>query len=297
MSLSHRRPHLPPAAPPAGDPYYHLYAPQPLQHPDPRQGVVTLFVAGLPDDVKPREIHNLFSRRPGFDHCLLEYTGRGNQAVAFVSFFTHHAALAAMASLNGSVFDPDNGDCLHIELAKSNSRKRHGGGGEVYRVIDKRVRTEENSDNDNNRDEGDDDVSGNDDGQGGSDGQSDEENDNSSDKNELPTDQSGEPGIKQQKGRSSSNDQPDKIPPCSTLFLSNLGQACTEKELEELLSKQPGFHVLKMRRRGGLPAAFADFTDIESSTAAMENLKGTILSSSDSDGLQIEYARSKMRKS
>uniref|UniRef100_A0A453QPI8 Uncharacterized protein n=1 Tax=Aegilops tauschii subsp. strangulata TaxID=200361 RepID=A0A453QPI8_AEGTS len=50
----------------------------------------------------------------------------------------------------GSVFDPDNGDCLHIELAKSNSRKRHGGGGEVYRVIDKRVRTEENSDNDNN---------------------------------------------------------------------------------------------------------------------------------------------------
>ena len=202
-----------------------------------------------------------------------------------------------MASLNGSVFDPDNGDCLHIELAKSNSRKRHGGGGEVYRVIDKRVRTEENSDNDNNRDEGDDDVSGNDDGQDGSDGPSDEENDNSSDKNELPTDQSGEPGIKQQKGRSSSNDQPDKIPPCSTLFLSNLGQACTEKELEELLSKQPGFHVLKMRRRGGLPAAFADFTDIESSTAAMENLKGTILSSSDSDGLQIEYARSKMRKS
>nr|BAJ95564.1 predicted protein [Hordeum vulgare subsp. vulgare] len=259
MSLSHRRPHLPPAAPPAGDPYYHLYAPQPLQHPDPRQGVVTLFVAGLPDDVKPREIHNLFSRRPGFDHCLLEYTGRGNQAVAFVSFFTHHAALSAMASLNGSVFDPDNGDCLHIELAKSNSRKRHGG-------------------------------------QGGSDGPSDEENDNSSDKNELLTDQSGEPGTKQQKGRSS-NDQPDKIPPCSTLFLSNLGQTCTEKELEELLSKQPGFHVLKMRRRGGLPAAFADFTDIESSTAAMENFKGTMLSSSDSDGLQIEYARSKMRKS
>jgi hypothetical protein len=99
----------------------------------------------------------------------------------------------------GSVFDPDNGDCLHIELAKSNSRKRHGGtmlslinrisllqqnaivnfntiqlitnfmlgGGDVYRVIDKRVhRTEENSDNDNNGDEGDDDVSGDGDGNG-----------------------------------------------------------------------------------------------------------------------------------
>ncbi|KAM0931792.1 hypothetical protein ACQ4PT_000086 [Festuca glaucescens] len=299
MSLSHHRLHLhlPPAAPPAADPYY-VYAPH--AHPDPqRQGVVTLFVAGLPDDVKPREIHNLFSRRPGFDQCLLEYTGRGNQAVAFVSFFTHHAALSAMASLNGSVFDPENGDCLHIELAKSNSRKRHGGGGDVYRVIDKRVhRTKENSDNDNNGDEGGDDVSadgdgGDNNGQGGSDESLDTENDNSSDKDELPADQSGEPGIKQQQRHSSSNGQPDKssteTPRCSTLFLANFGKACTEEELEELLSKQPGFHVLKMRRRGGLPAAFADFTDIESSTAAMNNLQGTILPSSDSDGLQIEY--------
>jgi hypothetical protein len=71
MSLSHR---LPPGAP-AVDPYY-VYAPRS----DPqRHGVLTLFIAGLPDDVKPREIHNLFSHRPGFDHCLLEYTGRGNQ--------------------------------------------------------------------------------------------------------------------------------------------------------------------------------------------------------------------------
>ncbi|GJN29629.1 hypothetical protein PR202_gb17878 [Eleusine coracana subsp. coracana] len=73
MSLSHRLPH----AGEVGDPYY-VYAPPPL-HPDPqRQGVLTLFIAGLPDDVKPREIHNLISHRPGFDHCLLEYTGRGN---------------------------------------------------------------------------------------------------------------------------------------------------------------------------------------------------------------------------
>ncbi|PNT76551.1 hypothetical protein BRADI_1g49340v3 [Brachypodium distachyon] len=280
MSLSHHR-LLPAAAPPLGDPYY-VYAPHP--HSDPqRQGVVTLFVAGLPDDVKPREIHNLFSRRPGFDQCLLEYTGRGNQ---------------------GTVFDPENGDCLHIELAKSNSRRRHGGGGDVYRVIDKRVnRREVNADNEHI---GDDDVSGEDEGEGkygegGSDEPSDTENDNSSDKNELPADQSGEPGIKQKKRQSPSNDQPDKssvdIPPCSTLFIENLGQTCTEEELEEVFSKQPGFHVLKMRRRGGMPAAFADFTDIESSTAAMNNLQGTILSSSDSDGLRIEYARSKMRKS
>jgi len=146
MSLSHR---LPPGAP-AVDPYY-VYAPRPDPH---RQGVLTLFVAGLPDDVKPREIHNLFSHRPGFDHCLLEYTGRGNQAVAFVTFFTHEAALSAMTSLNGTIFDPDTGDRLHIELAKSTSRRPRGGG-DVYRVIDKRAnKPEGNADHENFGEEG-----------------------------------------------------------------------------------------------------------------------------------------------
>ncbi|XXG61345.1 hypothetical protein AAC387_Pa04g3030 [Persea americana] len=38
----------------------------------------TLVVGGLLDDVKPREIHNLFRRCPGFDTCKLKYTGKGN---------------------------------------------------------------------------------------------------------------------------------------------------------------------------------------------------------------------------
>lgn len=300
MSLSHR---LPPAAA-AVDPYY-VYA----AHPDPqRQGVLTLFVAGLPDDVKPREIHNLFSHRPAFDHCLLEYTGRGNQAVAFVTFFTHEAALSAMSSLNGTIFDPESGDRLHIELAKSTSRRPRGGV-EGYRVIDKRAnKTEGNADHENVGDEDDDEVWGEDEdggndnnGDGGSDEPSGTENENPSDKNELPTDQSDQPGHKQQNGQSLSNEGRDKsssdIPPCSTIFIANLGHTCTEDELKEVLSKEPGFHVLKMRRRGGMPVAFADFTDIESSTAAMNRLQGTVLASSDNDGLHIEYARSKMRKS
>jgi hypothetical protein len=27
-----------------------------------------------------------------------------------------------------------------------------------------------------------------------------------------------------------------------------------------IIDRQPGFHLLKMRRRGGMPVAFADFT-------------------------------------
>lgn len=67
---------------PPHDPYYlQQQPPLPPQQQDysDRSVINTLFVSGLPDDVKAREIHNLFRRRPGFDSCQLKYTGRGNQ--------------------------------------------------------------------------------------------------------------------------------------------------------------------------------------------------------------------------
>ncbi|XP_031093123.1 uncharacterized protein LOC115997669 isoform X1 [Ipomoea triloba] len=69
-------------------PYDPYFRPQPLPLPDyaytvgnknERDMIRTLFVSGLPDDVKAREIHNLFCRRPGFESCQLKYTGRGDQ--------------------------------------------------------------------------------------------------------------------------------------------------------------------------------------------------------------------------
>ncbi|KAK6937182.1 hypothetical protein RJ641_034212 [Dillenia turbinata] len=55
------------------------------QHYNYDSGINTLFISGLPDDVKPHEIHNLFRHRPSFDSCQLLYTGHGNQAVKQVS--------------------------------------------------------------------------------------------------------------------------------------------------------------------------------------------------------------------
>ncbi|RWW31379.1 hypothetical protein GW17_00003994 [Ensete ventricosum] len=118
-------------------PHSHHHQPHPAPPPAPpvvyskpeQQRIKTLFVSGLPDDVKPREIHNLFRRRPGFDSCQLEYTGRGDQVaafaplfvwgfdasrffgvrspyfvayrvVAFATFFNHQSAIAAMSSLD-----------------------------------------------------------------------------------------------------------------------------------------------------------------------------------------------------
>ncbi|KAL3618090.1 hypothetical protein CASFOL_038411 [Castilleja foliolosa] len=112
------------AHPPLYKPYY--LAPPPPVYGYPAgegNGINTLFVSGLPDDVMPREIHNLFRNRPGFESCQLKYTGRANQVVAFATFANHQSAIAALHSLNGVKFDPQTGSTLHIELARSNSRR------------------------------------------------------------------------------------------------------------------------------------------------------------------------------
>ncbi|XP_028088855.1 RNA-binding protein with multiple splicing 2-like [Camellia sinensis] len=105
------------------DPYYLHQAPEYGFNND-RNGINTLFVSGLPDNVKAREIHNLFRRRSGFDSCQLKYTGRGSQVVAFATFVNHQSAMAALHSLNGVKFYTQTGSVLHIEMARSNSRRK-----------------------------------------------------------------------------------------------------------------------------------------------------------------------------
>ncbi|XP_074564992.1 uncharacterized protein LOC141821466 [Curcuma longa] len=83
-------------------------------------------------------------------------------------------------------------------------------------------------------------------------------------------------------------------PPCPTLFVSNLGPSCTEKELTQVFSRCPGFLKLKMQNKKSVPVAFVDFEDVKSSTAAFNHLQGTILDSSGRDGMRLEYAKTRM---
>ncbi|KAJ7951646.1 RNA-binding protein with multiple splicing [Quillaja saponaria] len=258
------------------DPHY-------LLQQDDRSNINTLFVSGLPDDVKAREIHNLFRRRPGFDSCQLKYTGRGNQVVAFATFFNHPSAMAALHALNGVKFDPQAGSVLHIELARSNSRRKHKPGGGVYVVIDKRSKGEIDAQGSSSDD-------------GGS--ESDEPPGTDGNNGELATTKS-EAAVDSENAAPAVNEQPEKAVdggPCSTLFIANLGPNCTEDELKQALSQYPGFNMVKMRSRGGMPVAFADFEEIEQATKAMEGLQDSLLPSSDRGGMHMEYARSKMRK-
>ncbi|KAH7279264.1 hypothetical protein KP509_37G012600 [Ceratopteris richardii] len=96
------------------------------QDPGAKDDVRTLFISGLPDDVKEREIYNLFRGQRGYESCQLKYTGRGYQVVAFAVFVDQQSALAAKDALNETKFDPEVPTTLHIELARANSRsKRH----------------------------------------------------------------------------------------------------------------------------------------------------------------------------
>ncbi|KAI4329164.1 hypothetical protein L6164_021457 [Bauhinia variegata] len=252
-----------------------------LHQQDERSNINTLFVSGLPDDVKAREIHNLFRRRPGFDSCQLKYTGRGNQVVAFATFFNHQSAMAAMHALNGVKFDPQAGSVLHIELARSNSRRKRKPGSGPYVVIDKRSKGETDAH-----------ASSSEDGDSDSDEHDSNHGDTATTKRVDSTAGSDNalPVVNEQQVKTADGGA------CSTLFIANLGPNCTEDELKQAFSVYTGFNLVKMRSRGGMPVAFADFEEIEQATKAMNELQGSTLPSSDRGGMHIEYARSKMRK-
>ncbi|KAH6790124.1 RNA-binding family protein [Perilla frutescens var. frutescens] len=267
------------AHPPPYEPFY-LSAPPPEYNyaAGDRNGINTLFVSGLPDDVKAREIHNLFRRRPGFESCQLKYTGRGNQVVAFATFVNPQSAMAALHSLNGAKFDPQTGSTLHIELARSNSRRKLTPGSGPYVVIDRRTNSETDARESSSED---------------GDGDSDEPASNPDDGHQ---DNSAAEKSSEQVGYGNDvfapeSEQVEKAADgaCSTLFIANLGPNCTDEELKQVLSQYQGFSSLKVRARGGMPVAFCDFERIEQATEAMNALQGSTLSSSDRGGMHIEY--------
>ncbi|XP_051147602.1 cell wall integrity protein scw1 isoform X2 [Andrographis paniculata] len=271
------------AHPPPYEPYYLAAAPPEYGYSSSDgNGINTLFVSGLPDDVKAREIHNLFRRRPGFESCQLKYTGRGNQVVAFATFVNHQSALTALHSLNGVKFDPQTGSTLHIELARSNSRRKNKPGSGPYVVIDKRARYES--------------------GARGLGSSSDDDSDSDASPNIFDSANQADTTVGRSIQPTTYNDglAPENAErmdgACSTLFIANLGPKCTEDELKRVLSQYQGFNSLKVRARGGMPVAFADFGRVEHATDAMMALQGSTLPSSDRGGMHIEYARSKMRK-
>ncbi|CAB1313321.1 unnamed protein product, partial [Coregonus sp. 'balchen'] len=82
--------------------------------------VRTLFVSGLPVDIKPRELYLLFRPFKGYEGSLIKLTSK--QPVGFVSFDNRTGAEAAKNALNGIRFDPESPQTLRLEFAKANTK-------------------------------------------------------------------------------------------------------------------------------------------------------------------------------
>ncbi|KAL6521625.1 hypothetical protein OROGR_018194 [Orobanche gracilis] len=257
--------HLPPAVAPQSvhvSPQYVAYAP-PIYSQSSQDQVRTLFVAGLPEDVKPREIYNLFRECPGYlSSNMRPPTSSNNQ---------------------GLVFDLEKGSTLYIDLAKSNSRS-------------KRVRGDDASQGPEKRLKGSSVFSWSDDpGFGGihTPGMA------NSAYNTIgypPTQSCNGPyplNLRNAGGGLSNGISTKSLitgTPCPTVFVANLGPTCSEEELMQAFSRCRGFLKLKMQSTYGAPVAFVDFKDTACSTEAVNHLQGTILYSSTSgEGMRLEY--------
>uniref|UniRef100_UPI00358E5705 RNA-binding protein with multiple splicing n=1 Tax=Myxine glutinosa TaxID=7769 RepID=UPI00358E5705 len=84
------------------------------------QQVRTLFVSGLPVDIKPRELYLLFRPYKGYEGSLIMMTSK--QPVGFVTFDSRSAAEVAKNALNGIRFDPESPQTLRLAFARTNTK-------------------------------------------------------------------------------------------------------------------------------------------------------------------------------
>jgi len=88
--------------------------------------VRTIFISGLPLDVKQREIRNLLRFVKGFESAVVNT--KGPHALAFATFTDQESALDAIKLLSNVKFDEDDPKTeLRLELAKSNSSGKKRG--------------------------------------------------------------------------------------------------------------------------------------------------------------------------
>ncbi|WJX42686.1 hypothetical protein P8452_29889 [Trifolium repens] len=78
-------------------------------------------------------------------------------------------------------------------------------------------------------------------------------------------------------------------PPCNTLFIGNLGENLNEDEVRGLFSVQPGFKQMKIIRQERHTVCFIEFEVVNRATNVHHNLQGTVIPSSGSIGMRIQY--------
>ncbi|XP_022238525.1 protein couch potato-like isoform X2 [Limulus polyphemus] len=292
--------------------------------------VRTLFVSGLPMDAKPRELYLLFRAYKGYEGSLLKVTsknGKTSSPVGFVTFNSRAGAEAAKQDLQQGIrFDPDLPQTIRLEFAKSNTKvskpkQQSPPAAATYPTLLHPVTGQEI---------GAALLPGVHDGWSPHPLSYAEVPVTSALHSPAllhpalhaqlpppltvhpalshaalagtaaihatipPSHLVASPALASPVGSASSV---SNTPPCSTLFVANLGQFVSEQELKDLWLFSfsfPGFCRLRMHNKGGAPVAFVEYQDVRLAAHAMNAFQGYVLFSSDRGGIRIEYAKNKM---
>ncbi|KAM7483968.1 hypothetical protein LguiB_008551 [Lonicera macranthoides] len=279
-------------APPLAAP---TVAPPPHVHPHPssmpiNDEVRTIFISGLPTDVKERELQNLLRWLPGYEASQVNF--KGEQPMGFALFTTPQFAIAAKAAIEGMVFDAETKSVLHTEMAKKNLFVKRGIVADSSAFDpSKRMRTD-----------------------------GDYTHTGYSSPSPFhpppapvwaphgymapappPYDPYGgyhAPPVPMPAHAPAPLPAPSSYvpvqntkdnPPCNTLFIGNLGENINEEELRGIFILQPGFKQMKILRQERHTVCFIEFEDVNSATNVHRSLQGAVIPSSSSIGMRIQY--------
>ncbi|KAE9584483.1 putative RNA recognition motif domain-containing protein [Lupinus albus] len=260
--------------------------------PQPYDEVRTIFITGLPEDVKERELMNLMRWLPGFEASQLNF--KAEKPMGFALFASPHQAHSAKDILQDMLFDHQSKSVLHTEMAKKNLFLKRGIGADANPYDQtKRLRTD--GDYTHNA------------------------YTTPSPFHPPPTPLWGAPHgymapqapppydpyggypvapvpmpLPAPIAAPSSYVQVQNTkdnPPCNTLFIGNLGENINEEEVRGLFSVQPGFKQMKILRQERHTVCFIEFEDVNSATNVHHTLQGAVIPSSGSVGMRIQYSK------
>ncbi|KAL4584521.1 hypothetical protein LXL04_009124 [Taraxacum kok-saghyz] len=288
-------PQWPPAQPPSGpvvvptpSPHSH-HSPMSMDNRVAVDEVRTIFISGLPEDVKERELLNLLRWLPGYEASQVNF--KGEVPMGFALFSAPHFAIAARDTLQDMVFDAESKSVLHTEMAKKNLFVKRGIVADPNTFDQsKRMRT------------------------GG-----DYTHTGFSSPSPFhpppppvwgphgymaPPPPPYDPYASYPLSQVPMAPPPAPVPapssympvqntkdnpPCNTLFIGNLGENINEEELRGLFSVQPGFKQMKVLRQERHTVCFIEFEDVNSATNVHHMLQGAVIPSSASVGMRIQY--------
>lgn len=283
--------------PPPAHPHSHPHPPtMPMDNSNrlPSDEVRTIFISGLPEDVKERELQNLLRWLPGYEASQVNF--KGEHPMGFALFSTPQFAIAAKDALQDMVFDAESKSVLHTEMAKKNLFVKRGivADSNAYDQS-KRMRT------------------------GGDYTHTAYSSPSPFHPPPAPVwghgymapapppydPYAGYPVPQVPMSAPTPVPAPSSYvpvqntkdnPPCNTLFIGNLGENINEEELRGLFSAQPGFKQMKILRQERHTVCFIEFEDMNSATNVHHSLQGAVIPSSGSVGMRIQYSKNPFGK-